>query len=203
MGNSSVKSVTNLNKIHSIEEFKHLIDSDPINLHKQMCNEKKGLQIFICRRWCENDTDDEEHKKEVMEDYIMSHYKHQYYIAELTFEQTEEWTSIANLIWFTYEDVMSWSYNIYELHDQFKSYKKCVLLRHFTPVRSKRTTGHMSDDFAEIYKKISKLDYENIEKCVCEELSHPDKLKIYKKLNKKFNGFYDRVYENECKKSTE
>ena len=196
------KNVTNLNHVHTIEQFTQLVNN-PITckkLHRQMIREKQGCKIFICRKTCEYDETDPELIAEFKSDFVLSQYKHQYYIGEITFDQTSEWPAIANLIWNDIESVMSYSFNVYCLHRKYSEFKSLVVIKYYTPPRSNRTkqSGYsMSDDLIAIAKYLPKLTAKSIEDRILTDLNIPHKLRALENANKHQNGIYDRMYQLE------
>uniref|UniRef100_A0A6C0ADE2 Uncharacterized protein n=1 Tax=viral metagenome TaxID=1070528 RepID=A0A6C0ADE2_9ZZZZ len=208
MGNNlfknTEKKIINLDDIHNIETLKILTnDENRKKLHKQMILEKKGLKIFICRRFCEFDEIDEELKEQYEFDFILSQYKYQYYVAELIFTNTLElppmtdiiwndsleWDIIGKLIvslfWTDYTSVMSYSFNLYTLHRKYNFFKQISVLKYYIPERNLRI-NHISDDLIHIKNYLEKLTCLEIEEKIMDELKN--NTERYEYLNKSQKG---------------
>ncbi len=200
MGNLNLNKqnkITNLDDVHTTEQFTNLVNNHKTYLHKQMLAEKRGCKIFIGRRLCEFDETDPDIIEEYKSDYILSQYKHQYYIAEITFDQTADWPAFANLLSNDIESVMSYSFNIYCLHRKYSEFKTCVVLKYYTPKRinrSKSSIYSMSDDLIDISQYLDKLTAKEIEDRQLVELSSSEKRKRYEYINKNQIGIYDKIY---------
>ncbi len=198
--NSNNKKVTDLDIVHTIDEFERIVSSNRLELHNQMIKEAKGFKFFITRRTCEYDETDPDIIEDYQQDYILSQYKHQYYIGEITFDQTKEWPAVGNIIWQDWNSIMSYSFNVYCLHRNFQKFKSCVVLKYYTPDRNQRTRKskyHMSDDLIGICNFVKTLDAISIEAKQLDELQSPKKRAQYEKLNLSQIGIYDEMYESE------
>ncbi len=198
--NSNNKKVTNLDDIHTIDEFERIVSSNRLGLHNQMIKEAKGFKFLIARRICEYDETDPDIIEDYQQDYTLSQYKHQYYIGEITFDQTNEWQGVGNIIWQDWNSVMSYSFNVYCLHKNYPKFKSCVVLKYYTPDRNQRTRKsnyHMSDDLIGICNFIKTLNANSIEAKQLDELQSPEKRAKYEKLNLSQIGIYDEMYNNE------
>jgi hypothetical protein len=156
----------------------------------------KFLKIFICRDFCEEDAYDEEHKSEISEDYILSHGKYQYYVAEICIRQTGSFASVANVIWNILEDVMSFSCNIVKYHKNYPNCKQYCILDHITPDRNKRCDNNneyvgMAYDLYEIFNEIRTVTFETICSKVIKSLKDKSYYTKIENLNKDMDYFYE------------
>lgn len=184
---------TDLNEIHTIDQFEKFVQTNRMKLHQQMLQEAKGLKIFIAQRPCEYDETDPDMIEQFKTDYILSHYKHQYYVAEITFERTAYWPSFADALWNQVETVMSYTFNIYCLDRTHPNFKCRVISKYFTPPRNER--GHpcrMTDDLPPLVKVMKTLTAAVIEDRVLSDLRSNEKRHMYAEANKdqNLNNFY-------------
>lgn len=131
------------------------------------------LKIFVCNDFCEENADDEEHRKEIAEDYILSHGKHQYYVAEICLETTGSFPAIANMLWNKLDDVFSLSCHIVKYHKKYPNYKKYCILNYVTPNRNKRYVSSgdykgIAYDLYEILNVLRQTTYDKIDKHICD-----------------------------------
>lgn len=207
MGNTLIKTSRNqaanhqeidLDDVITVDQFDELVRdvNGAKRLNRQMMKEKRGCKIYIARRTCEYDETEPEIIEEYETDYILSQYKYQYYIAEITFEQTGEPPSFANILWNELDSSLSYSFNIYCLHKKYESFKSCVVLKYWTPERTSRTKKYgysMAEDLTNIAQYLKTLTNVEIEERQLEELSSKEKRDMYEKINKKQKGIYEKI----------
>lgn len=174
MGNKNTlnKNTLNINydKIYTIDEVFDLMDSAK---NDYMYNGDKFAQklmydlntsnpptfkIFVCNEICENDFDGDDDdddneiwRQNVAEDYILSHGKYQYYVAEICLKMTGSFLSLSNIIWQILPDVMSLSCHIVKYHKNYDDFKQYVILNYVLPDRNKRFSSN---------KKYQDLNYD-------------------------------------------
>jgi hypothetical protein len=147
MGNLCTKSssnnnkLTNLDQIHTLDQFDILIKYNKLALHKQIINEKKGLNIYVC-----GDS---------------KPYSSKYFVAQLTFVQTSEWPGFVNFILNDYTSILSYSFNII-VYNKLGSSNTLLIKKFYTPERKLRKK-HMSDDLDIICEYLRTLDSEKID----------------------------------------
>lgn len=201
MGNVST---INYDKIYTIDEVYDLFLSSnkkyKVSKLMQDLNTKnpKFLKIYICDDII--DIYDEEHKKDIEDDYILSHCKYQYYIAEICIEITGEFLSISNMIWNMTEDVFSFSCNIAKCHKNYDNFKKYTILKYITPDRKKRYDGlneykGLEYDLNEILNTLKKTTSETIINYVIENMDKACEFNNIKKMcdNSKINAPIDVI----------
>ena len=147
MGNFCTKSSlnnnkpTNLDQIHTLDQFDNLIKYNKLALHKQIINEKKGLNIYLC---CDSKP-----------------YSSKYFVAQLTFTQTSEWPGFINFILNDYTSILSYSFNVI-VYNKYGSSNTLLIKKFYTPERKLRKK-HMSDDLEIISNYLRTLNSEKID----------------------------------------
>ena len=186
-------------KIYTINELKNLLEINnkfTNTLVKELnCPNPKILKIFICNDFYEEDAYDNDHKLEISEDYILSHGKYQYYVAELVLRKTGEFQSISNIIWGILDDVFSISCHIVKYHKNYPNFKKYYILDYLIPDRDKRYDNNkyngFSYDLYEILNSLENTTYDTIDKNVCNSIQDGLRNKLLDELNQDVNNFYD------------
>ena len=189
MGNIFEKEI-DYNKIYTIDEIYDLfiLPNKKYSTFKLMSDmnvqNPKVLKIFICNDFCEKNAEDNEHKKDIEEDYILSHGKYQYYVAELCLKQTGYFGGIANILWNKIDDVFSFSCNIVKYHKNYPKFKKYYILKYFTPDRYNRYNKNnkytgITYDLDMILNKLKKISYDDIHNYCIEQF---EKKKQYENI---------------------
>jgi hypothetical protein len=187
-----------LDDVFTIKEFEEMVNTgeDAKRLYRKMMTDKKVCKIYIARRTCEDDETDPEMLVEYENDYILSQYKHEYYVAEIYFNDAD-YPDIADRLIFNnynYERYVSFTFNIYCLHEKCADYRSCVVLKYWTPDRL-RGRPHLADDLTHIAQYLKTLTNKAIEERQLKELESKEKRVAYEKINKKQNGIYDKMYK--------
>jgi hypothetical protein len=114
MGSLFSKFDINFYEIYTTEQIFDLLNKPNHYLISQLvahfkCNPTRPLMIYICDEYSESDVTNNEDKTEIMEDFILSHGKYQFYIAEIF------------LIRYT------WHINIVKRHKNYPTFEQCYI----------------------------------------------------------------------------
>jgi hypothetical protein len=175
MFNTKTKEFIFPEYVLSQEEFYNLIINSKIELHNYMVKNDKYIKVFICYKETEEDRNNIGYLKNCKVDEICDDYKNRYFVAELNILKTGFNLSISNMIWFGYHEVWSYCFDIYEMHNLDKQYKKLYIKDFYI------SKICMYNDFINIYNTIKSLNRDIIEEKQLNNLKTEIE-KIYKKI---------------------
>lgn len=182
-------------KIYEIHDIQLLLNVHWSKLTDQLRREwTRPLKVYICRDFCEDDAVDDEHRTEINEDYLLSHGKYQYYVAEIRVKHCDLNTVIEENNYLTV--------NIVKYHMQHNDWKHYEILDYrphmpYNEIKKLRTpTKHLLQhvyretprQLCELLSHMKKLTHASIDEYICEH--NIFLLSDLNELNKMYKNIY-------------